>query len=75
MKVEFVILVLGSLVIILGTIFHFQGKSMIGPESSFMYANPDWVLHRIEIIGAGIIIIGISLAVIIKKRKESRKAT
>jgi len=71
MKSGFVILFLGAIIMIFGTIFHFQGKSKIGPESSFMYANSDWVLYGIEILSAGIIIIGIGITIITIQRKKS----
>jgi len=71
MKLGFVFLFLGIIVAILGTVFHFQGKSKIGPESSFMYANPDWILYGMEIVSAGIIIVGIGITIIIIQRKKS----
>ncbi len=71
MRSGFVFLFLGTIIAIFGTIFHFQGKSKIGPESSFMYANPDWVLYGIEFVSAGIIIVGIGITIIIIQRKKS----
>ena len=71
MKLGFVFLFLGTISTIFGAVFHFQGKSKIGPESSFMYANPDWVLYGIEILSAGIIIVGIGATLIIIQRKKS----
>ena len=47
---------IGVLVAIFGFIFHLQGQSVVGPESSFMYSNPDWIDYGIQIIIAGIII-------------------
>ena len=72
MKSRFIILFLGTIITVFGTVFHFQGKSKIGPESSFMYANSDWVLYGIEILSVGIIIVGIGIAIIILQRKKSR---
>ena len=46
-------------IMIMGIIFHLQGKSIVGPESSFMYSNPQWVTYGIEIILVGVIIAGI----------------
>ena len=52
----------------LGLIFDLQGQSMVGPKSSFMYANPDWITYGIQIMIGGIIIIGIgSVLKILKK--------
>lgn len=75
MKPRILFLFIGSIISILGIIFHFQGKSMIGPESSFMYANPDWVLHGIEILVIGIMLIGVGLMLIFIQKKKSFKNT
>jgi len=40
---------IGTIVTILGTIFHLQGQSVVGPESSFMYANPEWITYGIQV--------------------------
>ncbi len=50
-------MIVGSIIFILGIIFHYQGKSVIGPESSFMYANPEWVTIGIQIAIFGITIL------------------
>ena len=63
MKVWKPIMIIGSIIFILGIIFHFQGKSVIGPESSFMYANPDWVTIGIQIAISGIIILGAGVSI------------
>ena len=52
----------GSVIFILGIIFHFQGKSIVGPESSFMYANPEWISYGFQIAVTGIIISGIGIS-------------
>jgi len=51
---------------IMGVIFHLQGQSIVGPETSFMYSNPQWVTYGIQIAIAGgiILAIGISLSFI-----------
>ncbi|GKS67389.1 hypothetical protein YTPLAS73_09360 [Nitrosarchaeum sp.] len=53
---------------IMGILFHLQGQSIVGPESSFMNSNPQWVNYGIQIaaIGTIIMIIGISLKIIKK---------
>ncbi len=53
---------LGIIIFILGIIFHLQGQSVVGPESSFMYANPEWVSYGIQIAISGIIISGIGIS-------------
>ena len=53
----------GVIIMIFGVIFHLQGQSVVGPESSFMYSNPDWITYGIQIaiIGTIIIIVGIGM--------------
>jgi len=50
---------IGIISFIFGLIFDLQGQSIVGPESSFMYANPDWITYGIEIMIIGAIVIGI----------------
>ena len=54
---------LGIIIFILGIIFHLQGQSVVGPESSFMYANPEWISYGIQIAISGIIISGIGTSI------------
>ena len=59
---------IGIITFIFGLIFDLQGQSIVGPESSFMYANPDWITYGIQVMIGGIIIIGIgSVLKILKK--------
>jgi len=60
------IIIFGVIITGLGTIFHFQGQSIVGPESSFMYSNPDWITYGLQImfVGIGIIVSGIIIQVI-----------
>ncbi|MCE9652897.1 MAG: hypothetical protein K8Q89_07585 [Nitrosarchaeum sp.] len=57
------VIITGTVILIMGLIFHLQGKSIVGPESSFMYSNPQWVTYGIEIsvLGGIILAIGTSL--------------
>ena len=59
---------IGIITFIFGLIFDLQGQSIVGPESSFMYANPDWATYGIQIMIGGItmIVIG-SVLKILKK--------
>ena len=59
-------IIIGIIVGIFGSIFHLQGKSMVGPESSFMYSNPEWVSYGLQMIILGIIILSVGF-VILKK--------
>jgi hypothetical protein len=68
MRKGYSIIGIGVIVFIFGLIFDLQGQSIVGPESSFMYANPDWVTYGIQIMIGGItmIVIG-SVLKILKK--------
>ena len=57
MQKGFSIIITGSTVFVLGIIFHLQGHSVVGPQSSFMYANPDWITYGIQIAIVGTIIL------------------
>lgn len=48
---------IGIIVIIFGVIFFLQGHSVVGPKSSFMYSNPQWIINGQWIVIAGIIIL------------------
>jgi hypothetical protein len=67
MKIWSLVVFIGTIIFILGIIFHLQGQSVVGPESSFMYANPEWVSYGIQIAISGIIISGVGISIKIKK--------
>ena len=52
------LIVAGIITAILGIIFTLQGKSVVGPSSSFMYSNPSWTV-------IGSVVIAISSAIIL----------
>ena len=62
------LIILGITILIFGLIFHLQGQSVIGPESSFMYSNPDWLTYGIQIAILGIIIAAVGIGISIIKR-------
>jgi hypothetical protein len=66
MKVAKAVIIAGVVIMIMGVIFHFQGQSMIGPQSSFMYSNPEWVTYGIQIavLGGIVLAVGISFSLI-----------
>lgn len=68
MKIGKAIIIVGAIIIVMGVIFHLQGQSVVGPESSFMYSNPEWVVHglHISIFGTIAIAIGAGLSIIKK---------
>ena len=57
------VLVVGIIISILGIIFHLQGQSVVGPESSFMYANPEWENYGIQIAIFGGIIMCVGVGI------------
>jgi len=63
LKIGRIVVLVGTIIFILGIIFHLQGQSVVGPESSFMYANPEWVTYGIQIAISGIIISGIGISI------------
>ena len=57
---------IGSIIGIFGFAFHLQGQAIVGPQSSFMYSNPDWITFGMQMMLAGIIILVIGV-IIFKK--------
>jgi uncharacterized membrane protein len=57
------LIVVGSILIIAGLVFTAQSKSIVGPQSSFMYSNPEWTVNGFLISGVGLAILasGITL--------------
>jgi hypothetical protein len=49
-----ILLIVGALFTIAGLIFAAQSKSLVGPQSSFMYGNPDWTANGFVILGVGL---------------------
>ena len=66
MKGKKAVIITGIGIMVMGVIFHLQGQSIVGPETSFMYSNPQWVTYGIQIATTGVIvlIIGILLSFI-----------
>jgi energy-converting hydrogenase Eha subunit E len=58
MKASRILISIGAALIVFGLIFQFQGKGQIGPESSFMYDNQNWIYYGIGIVILGIITSG-----------------
>jgi uncharacterized membrane protein len=63
MRIGKIVTIVGITIVIFGIIFHLQGQSVIGPEASFMYSNPDWITYGIQIavIGLIVMVVGITL--------------
>ena len=61
------IIISGIIIMIFGIIFQFQGHGTIGPDSSFMYQNLEWINNGIYIGIVGVIII--LMGYIVEKKK------
>lgn len=68
MKGKKAVIITGIGIMIMGMIFHLQGQSIVGPESSFMYSNPQWVTYGIQIVIAGGVILAIGTSLSFIKR-------
>jgi hypothetical protein len=64
------LIVCGIIVFASGVVFSLQSKSVLGPNSSFMYANPEWTVNGSIIIVSGLITIALGLAVLLAKRRS-----
>jgi di/tricarboxylate transporter len=55
------LIIIGCILVVSGIIFVAQSKSEIGPQSSFMYSNPQWTPNgfAISIIGLVVLACGI----------------
>jgi hypothetical protein len=51
------LIVVGIVCILAGLVFTAQSKSLVGPQSSFMYSNPEWTLNGFLILGVGLVIL------------------
>ena len=55
---------IGIIITIFGIVFFLQGQSLVGPKSSFMYSNPQWIINGQWIATIGIIILGAGLVML-----------
>ena len=70
MRISRPIIISGLVIIGFGILFHLQGQSVVGPESSFMYSNPEWISYGLGIAITGLIIMSIGIVTIrISKKK------
>jgi len=51
------ILIIGTVISLAGLTFWLQGLSIVGPPSSFMYKNPEWITNGMYILAFGIIVV------------------
>lgn len=54
-KSQTILILTGLVLLILGILFQLQSISLIGPDSSFMYADENWTLYGFIIAILGII--------------------
>ena len=64
-----VLLGIGSLFTIAGSIFITQSVSWVGPRTSFMYGNSEWTYNGFLTLGVGIVTLACSAGMWIYKRK------
>ncbi len=59
---------IGGIFIIAGILFIAQSKSLIGPQSSFMYSNPQWSANGFLIILTGLSLLVCGIVIPLFKR-------
>ncbi|MFY9300483.1 MAG: hypothetical protein WAO91_04770 [Candidatus Nitrosotenuis sp.] len=64
MRVSKITIIIGIILIFFGAVFLSQGRGQLGPESSFMYYDKDWVIYGMGIIIVGIITSGFGVFVL-----------
>ncbi len=68
MKIGIALIILGILIFLSGVLFHLQGQGIVGPESSFMYYNPDLITYGLQIVFIGWAILGFGAVLVITKK-------
>jgi uncharacterized membrane protein len=63
-----VLVPVGIVLIVFGFVFQFQGIGQLGPESSFMYQNDDWIRYGIIIIISGVIAVSSGVFLFLKNK-------
>ncbi len=50
------VIITGAILLAMGSVFLLQSHGMVGPESSFMYTNPEWDANgkMIILVGGGL---------------------
>ena len=71
MKGGFAAIGIGIAIIIFGIIFFLQGKSIVGPTTSFMYSNPQWIVNGRWLIIIGIIILATGIGISLLRLRSS----
>lgn len=63
MEAHKLVFIAGMCMLVLGPVFILQSAEVVGPESSFMYANPEWSINGAAVAAAGAAICVVGLAV------------
>jgi hypothetical protein len=63
-----ILVIVGIIAGIAGLASTAQSKSIVGPESSFMYNNPQWTINGYVIFGVSLAIIFSGVVIWISKR-------
>ncbi|MGA9167049.1 MAG: hypothetical protein WB053_06665 [Nitrososphaeraceae archaeon] len=63
-----ILIIIGILAGTAGLVFTAQSKSIVGPESSFMYENPQWTINGYVVFGVSLAIIFSGVVILISKR-------
>lgn len=67
-KIGISLIILGIIIFPSGILFHLQGQGIVGPESSFMYFNPEWITYGLQIVLIGLAILGFGVILVITKK-------
>jgi hypothetical protein len=65
-----ILLVVGFILVIAGIIFVAQSNSIIGPQSSFMYSNPQWTINGFAISIIGLVVLACVMLIHFIKNKK-----
>jgi len=69
MNLSKAVIIIGSIIIAFGILFMAQSQSLVGPESSFMYRNPEWAVNGSIIAAVGIAVIAGGITIGIKRKR------
>ena len=68
MNLPRIMLIVGSIIMAFGVLFIAQSLSVVGPESSFMYRNPEWATNGSIIIAISAVFIAYGITIMFKRR-------
>jgi len=70
MRAGFMIISIGTVVTAFGMLFFLQGNSIVGPTTSFMYSNPQWIVNGKWISISGIIILVVGIGISLRRLRS-----